>query len=114
VRAAGAHRPDPGGPVSGPGSAPGPDHDRLTRVLLRLVEDARRVPKRSGGWPHRREWEARRRRWPLGLRDPERAVVRLLEGAFVRGDPDLGNPFTPAEVRAAVRTVVTALALEGA
>jgi hypothetical protein len=100
--------------VSGPAYAPGPDHDRLTRVLLRLVEDKRRTPKRTGGWPHRRRWEERRRRWPLELRDPERAIIRLLEGAFVRGDPGLGNPFTPAEVRAAARTVVVALVLEGA
>lgn len=85
-------------------------HRALIAEVLWLVEEQRAVPKRSGGWPRRRAWEAERARWPLHLQDPERAILWLWRVASW----EERRYRTPPGVRAAVRAVYTALVLEDA
>lgn len=96
---------------------------RLVRFFLSRVAAQRAWRRRTAyaGWPQRRSADAQQSRWPLFLRDPERALVRSLThpgpGAFpleFEGAPLRADRYTPEEMRAAANTVLTALALEEA
>jgi hypothetical protein len=97
-----------------------PADPRLTQSLLRQVTD-RRMRRRTSaysGWPQRRAADRRLMRWPMELKDPEAALLRLIEDPDPASMPaDLNfnwRAWTPAQKRAAVRVVLVALALEDA
>ena len=93
-------------------------HHTLVDLLQAGVRWERERVRRSGYWPSRNAWQARQRRWPLFLKDPEQALVHLYEtlnwSRFAGDDAVTRAGYTRPEVRAAARVVVTALALEDA
>lgn len=92
------------------------DQARLVRWFQEVVaiERARRRRSAYAGWPQRRTADALQTRWPLFLRDPVHALLRVREsGRYVPPRAADGTPLR-ADARAAARVVVTALALEDA